>query len=140
MADSRHVSGLRHMSGLRQCLRVGHPRGFYVSGARAYPFNWHFGVLGRDRASPPPRFHHERVFVYDTRSAPWLSARDEVEMYRACADVAARYDVRWDWTREREYSPLAGYDESDEDQAPAVFRDFAGYYETLASIRRPRPL
>jgi hypothetical protein len=123
-------------------FRVGHPRGFYISGARAYPFNWYFGRLGRDRASPPPRFHHERVFVYDGRSAPWLSARDETEMYRACADVAARYAVRWDWARDGPFGVdvTAGFDEPDEEDPPAVFRDFAGYYETLASIRRPRPL
>lgn len=114
-------------------FRVGHPRGFYISGARAYPFNWYFGRLGRDRASPPPRFYHERVFVYD--SAPWLSARDETEM----SDVAARF--RWDWACDGPFDVTAGYDEADaDDPPPAVFRDFAGYYETLASIRRPRPL
>lgn len=126
-------------------FRVGHPRGFYISGARAYPFNYHFGRLGRDRASAPPRFHHERLFVYDGRSAPWLSARDEVELYRACADVAARYAVRWDWARDGPWDSVALDDDDDDDPddddpPPAVFRDFAGYYETLASIRRPRPL
>lgn len=118
-----------------ETFRLGHPLGFYVSNHKAYPFNAYYGVLGSLRATPPPRFHHSRVFVYSAKSAPWLSRADEAAYYDAVAEVADKYFVRWDWRADNPPGMMPDWQELAE---PAVFRDFGGYYAALASMRRPR--
>ena len=99
-----------------------HPRGFYVTDTRAYPFNSYFGLLGSTRVAPPPRFPHERVFVY---ARPPLKRSDELVVFRRCADIGAAYEVHRDWTRA---CALTAYDSDDDD----MFYDFGGYYDALA--------
>ena len=126
-----------------------HPRGFYVTETRAYPFNAHFGLLGTLRVAPPPRFPHERVFVY---SRPPLKRSDELVVFRQCADIGAAYEVRRTW----ECVALSAYDSSDDGHddgredghddghydghddghedgcMSVVFADFGAYYDALA--------
>ena len=108
-----------------------HPMGFYISGARAWPFNGLYGVpprrrrvLGSVRVAPPPRFAHERVFVY---ARPPLKRSDELVVFRRCADIGAAYEVRRDWSDARACA-LTAYDSDDDD----TFHDFAEFYDALA--------
>ena len=108
-----------------------HPRGFYVTETRAYPFNAHFGLLGTSRVAPPPRFPHERVFVY---SRPPLKRSDELVVFRQCADIGAVYEVRWNWVACVALSAYDSVDLADDGhhEDDTVFDDFAAYYDTLA--------
>lgn len=99
-----------------------HPRGFYVTDTRAWPFNAHFGLLGSTRVAPPPRFPHERVFVY---ARPPLKRSDELVVFRRCADIGAAYEVHFDWAQA---CALTAYDSEDD----SVFHDFAAHYDALA--------
>lgn len=97
----------------RRHFMTNHPYGFYLSDTRAYPFNRHYGMIGSDRARPPPPFYHRREFVYDDSTAPWHTIRSEAAFYRRVADVGKEFDISWSW----EHGP-----------APEKYYDFMDFY------------
>ena len=76
------------------------PRGFFVCGRKAYPFNRFHAPLGQTKPCLP---REEEVlgpilYAYGEADAPWKSPDSRAAYFDRLADIERSHDVDWTWT------------------------------------------
>lgn len=97
------------------------PRGFFVCGRKAYPFNRFHAPLGQTKPCLP---REEEVlgpilYAYGEADAPWTSPDSRAAYFDRLADIERSHDVDWTWA-ETEPQPLTKDLASVEERRPTV--------------------
>lgn len=75
------------------------PRGFFVSGRKAYPFNRFHAPLGQTKPCLPREEEAlgPVVYAYGEADAPWKSPDFRAAYFDRLAGIERSHDVEWVW-------------------------------------------